>query len=135
MGLSGKMVMDMLEEEKTLKKSDIGFITTVFRDNASDDKMHRYYSVVLELLLERGKIMAEEENQLVRLNVRVSKENNDYLERKSAQTGISKSALVQIAVEQYRQQNEAVQAMNNMQKYVDQMEMIKDEVASLKSRI
>lgn len=74
-------------------------------------------------------------DQLFRLNVRVSKENNDYLEMKSNQTGISKSALVQIAVEQYRQQNEAVQAMNNMQKYVDQMEMIKDEVASLKSRI
>lgn len=76
-----------------------------------------------------------EENKLFRLNVRVSKENNDYLEKKSMQTGISKSALVQIAVEQYRQQNEAVQAMNNMQKYVDQLEQVQREVTALKSRI
>lgn len=76
-----------------------------------------------------------EENQLVRLNVRVSKENNDYLDKKSMQTGISKSALVQIAVEQYRQQNEAVRAMNNMEKYVDQLEQIQREVSDLKGRI
>ena len=76
-----------------------------------------------------------EENQLVRLSVRVSKENNDYLEKKSTETGISKSALVQIAVEQYRQQSEAVRAMNSMEKYVDQLEQIKREVTALKGRI
>ena len=74
-----------------------------------------------------------EENQLVRLSVRVSKENNDYLDKKSMQTGISKSALVQIAVEQYRQQSEAVRAMNNMEVLVEQLEKIQDEVADLKS--
>jgi len=73
-----------------------------------------------------------EENQLVRLSVRVSKENNDYLDKKSMQTGISKSALVQIAVEQYRQQSEAVRAMNNMEVLVEQLEKIQDEVADLK---
>ena len=76
-----------------------------------------------------------EENQIVRLSVRVSKENNDYLEKKSTETGISKSALVQIAVEQYRQQSEAVRAMNSMEKYVDQLEQIKREVTALKGRI
>lgn len=74
-------------------------------------------------------------DQLFRLNVRVSKENNDYLEKKSTETGISKSALVQIAVEQYRQQSEAVRAMNSMEKYVDQLEQIKREVTALKGRI
>lgn len=73
-----------------------------------------------------------EENQLVRLSVRVSKENNDYLEKKSTETGISKSALVQIAVEQYRQQSEAVRAMNNMEALFEQLEKIQDEVADLK---
>jgi len=68
----------------------------------------------------------------VRLSVRVSKENNDYLDKKSMQTGISKSALVQIAVEQYRQQSEAVRAMNNMEVLVEQLEKIQDEVADLK---
>ena len=74
-------------------------------------------------------------DNLFRLNVRVSKENNDYLEKKSRETGISKSALVQIAVEQYRQQNEAVQAMNKMEIYVDQLEKIQQEVSALKSSI
>lgn len=132
MGLSEKIAIDMLEGEKPLETSDIGFITTVLRDNAIDDKMHRYYSAVLKLLLERGKIMAEEENQLVRLNVRVSKENNDYLEKKSRETGISKSALVQIAVEQYRQQAEAVTAMNNMEVLFEQLGKIQDDVEELK---
>lgn len=73
-----------------------------------------------------------EENQLVRLSVRVSKDNNDYLDKKSMQTGISKSALVQIAVEQYRQQAEAVTAMNNMEVLLKQLEKIQDEVEELK---
>ena len=76
--------------------------------------------------------MMAEENQIVRLSVRVSKENNDYLDKKSMQTGISKSALVQIAVEQYRQQAEAVSAMNNMEVLFEQLEKIQDEVADLK---
>lgn len=76
-----------------------------------------------------------EENQLVRLNVRVSKENNEYLDKKSMQTGISKSALVQIAVEQYRQQAEAVNAMNNMEKFVNQLNEINLELQMLKSRV
>lgn len=72
-----------------------------------------------------------EENQIVRLSVRVSKENNDYLDKKSMQTGISKSALVQIAVEQYRQQAEAVSAMNNMEMLFEKLEKIQDDVEEL----
>jgi len=68
----------------------------------------------------------------VRLSVRVSKENNDYLDKKSMQTGISKSALVQIAVEQYRQQAEAVSAMNNMEVLFEQLGKIQDEIEDLK---
>lgn len=79
-----------------------------------------------------GVIVMAEENQIVRLSVRVSKENNDYLDKKSMQTGISKSALVQIAVEQYRQQAEAVSAMNNMEVLFDQLGKIQDEIEDLK---
>jgi predicted DNA-binding protein len=79
-----------------------------------------------------GVIVMAEENQLVRLSVRVSKENNDYLDKKSMQTGISKSALVQIAVEQYRQQAEAVSAMNNMEVLFEQLGKIQDEIEDLK---
>lgn len=80
-------------------------------------------------------MMAEEKTELVRLNVRVSKDNNEYLERKSKQTGISKSALVQIAVEQYRQQAEAVTAMTNLESYVTQMDNIQRELHELKNSV
>ena len=53
MGLSEKIAMDMLEDEKPLEASDIGFITTVFRDNAIDDRMYKYYSLVLEALIKK----------------------------------------------------------------------------------
>lgn len=54
MGISEKVAIDMLEDGKTLQASDLGFITTVFRDNATDDRMHKYYSLILELLEKEG---------------------------------------------------------------------------------
>ena len=102
------------------------------RDTGREQKGVPLLTAPLSKKLKEMKAMTD---QLFRLNVRVSKENNDYLEKKSTETGISKSALVQIAVEQYRQQSEAVRAMNNMEKYVDQLEEIQREVTALKGRI
>lgn len=82
--------------------------------------------------IERVKKMSVDD--LVRLHVRVSKENNEFLEKKSAATGISKSALVQIAVEQYRAQEQAVAAMNNMQAMYDELNNIRRELAVIKNR-
>lgn len=53
MGLSEKIAMDMLGYQKPLDKSDIGFITTVLRDNTVDDRMYYYYSLVLEVLMKK----------------------------------------------------------------------------------
>lgn len=73
-------------------------------------------------------------DNLVRLHVRVSKENNEFLEKKSDATGISKSALVQIAVEQYRSQEQAIAAMNNMQALYDELTSIRTELSVIKNR-
>ena len=73
-------------------------------------------------------------DELVRLHVRVSKENNEYLEKKSAATGISKSALVQISVEHYRSQEQAITAMNNMQAMYDELSNIRKELVVVKNR-
>lgn len=42
----------------------------------------------------------------VRVNTRISKRANDWLDRKSLETGISKSALINMCIENYRMQME-----------------------------
>lgn len=53
-------------------------------------------------------------DKLFRLNTRVSLKLNDWLDTKSAEMGISKSALVAIAIENYRMQMETVDVMPNL---------------------
>ena len=61
---------------------------------------------------------------LFRLNVRVSQKQNKWLEDESAETGLSKSALVQLAVENYIQQRKTVDAMGTMHELFDKMAAI-----------
>lgn len=61
---------------------------------------------------------------LFRLNVRVSQKQNKWLEDESAETGLSKSALVQLAVEQYIQQRKTVDAMGTMNELFDKLSAI-----------
>lgn len=61
---------------------------------------------------------------LFRLNVRVSQKQNQWLEDESAETGLSKSALVQLAVEQYIQQRKTVDAMGTMNELFDKLSAI-----------
>jgi len=69
--------------------------------------------------------MTEKQVQgLFRLNVRVSQKQNTWLEDESAETGLSKSALVQLAVENYIQQKKTVDAMGTMNELVDKLAAI-----------
>jgi len=54
--------------------------------------------------------MAENTNTF-RVNARISKKINDWLDKKSAETGISKSALIYLALENYVQQQETMDTM------------------------
>lgn len=65
--------------------------------------------------------------EMVRINTRISKEVNDWLDEKSAKTGIPKSTLVYLALEQYMQQQKVV---SEMPKMVQMMEMF-DEMKKL----
>lgn len=55
--------------------------------------------------------MAEQEKKPMRLNTKVSYELNEWLDKRSEEVGISKSALVAIACENYRKETEAVALM------------------------
>lgn len=57
----------------------------------------------------------------VRLNTRVSPNLNEWLDKKSAEMGVSKSALVAMAVENYRMQFETVDFIPALLKKLDEM--------------
>lgn len=57
----------------------------------------------------------------VRLNTRVSSRLNDWLDKKSAEMGVSKSALVAMAIESYRVQMETVDVMPTLLKKLEEM--------------
>lgn len=50
--LSMKIVSEMLESSERLTCNDLGFITTVFRDNSENDFMYHYYDSVLRFLID-----------------------------------------------------------------------------------
>lgn len=49
-----------------------------------------------------------------RLSIRVSAELNDWLDKESRETGISKTAIIAFATEQYRQQKNTTVSMPEM---------------------
>lgn len=57
----------------------------------------------------------------VRLNTRVSHDLNDWLDKKSEEMAISKSALVAIAVENYRKEKETVEALPALLKKLEEL--------------
>jgi uncharacterized protein with NAD-binding domain and iron-sulfur cluster len=66
--------------------------------------------------------MKKEEQRLQRFNGRLGYTQNKWLDEESARTGISKSALIQMAVEQYIAQKQALNAMYDMKSIVDKLE-------------
>jgi hypothetical protein len=57
----------------------------------------------------------------VRINTRISQSLNDWLDKQSAEMAISKSALVAIAVENYRKEKETVEGLPILLKKLEQM--------------
>lgn len=63
--------------------------------------------------------------EMVRVNTRVSKEVNDWLDNKSARTGVSKSTLIYLALEQYIQQQHVVNEMPRMMEMLEELKKMK----------
>lgn len=63
--------------------------------------------------------------EMVRVNTRISKEVNDWLDNKSARTGIAKSTLIYLALEQYIQQQHVVNEMPKMMELLDELKKVK----------
>lgn len=55
--------------------------------------------------------MIDEQREAVRVNSRISAEINDWLDKRSKETGIPKSSIIHIALEQYMMQLRSVSAL------------------------
>ena len=64
----------------------------------------------------------------VRVNTRISKNLNDWLDKRSKETGYSKSTLVMLALENYYQQTEVVEKMGDMATIYQELQDIKDKL-------
>lgn len=74
--------------------------------------------------------MTQKPADMVRINTRVSKTVNDFLDKRSAETGMSKSALVMLACEMYMQQTIAMDKVSELSKLTQEVELLKKIIAS-----
>ena len=68
--------------------------------------------------------------EMFRLNTRVSVQANEWLDRESESTGIPKSVLVLMAVEQFIQQREVMSRMADMGQVVEALERLENKMDS-----
>lgn len=61
------------------------------------------------------------EKKPMRLNTKVSYELNEWLDKKAEEMGISKSALVAVAVENYRKETETVAVLPALLRKLEEM--------------
>ena len=65
---------------------------------------------------------------IVRVNTRLSKKMNDWLDKRSAETGISKSSLIYLALEQYQTQLTAINSMAEIESIMERLDEVKRAV-------
>lgn len=63
----------------------------------------------------------------LRVNVYVTEEMKSYLQEQSEALGVSISGFINVCVNNYRQQSEAVLTMSAMQKMIEELKSIKDK--------
>lgn len=51
--------------------------------------------------------------EMVRINTRISKRLSDWLDKETEETGVPKSTIIYLALEQYMTQREAMSMMND----------------------
>lgn len=64
--------------------------------------------------------------QMVRVNTRISKEINEWLDEQTAATGVPKSTLIYLALEQYMNHKKAANMLPVLQQLMVDVERLKD---------
>lgn len=68
------------------------------------------------------------DSKLIRVNSRLSAELNDFLDKRSAETGVSKSTLIYLAVESYAEKHKVLGAMEMMPMILSKLEALEEKV-------
>lgn len=66
--------------------------------------------------------------EMVRVNTRISAVLNNWLDEHSNATGIPKSTIVMLAIEQYKQQKEAMDKVDVMSKMLEKLEQMEKKL-------
>ena len=64
-------------------------------------------------------------SRLARINARISVSMNDWLDEESEETGLSKSAIVSLALEQYRLQKQNMDQLSQLNVMLKEMQNTK----------
>ena len=67
-------------------------------------------------------------SNMMRVNTRIGIDANQWLDNESARTGVPKSTLIHLAVEQYIQQKEAVASMSSVNELLDRLQALESKV-------
>lgn len=70
----------------------------------------------------------DKNSAMVRVNTRISKQANDWLDNQSATSGIPKSTLILLAIENYIQQKEVMERMSDMTELMQKLNAIEDKL-------
>lgn len=65
---------------------------------------------------------------MARINTRISKTLNDWLDKRSKETGVPKSTLVFLAIEQYMQQQKALDMVDGLSDVVEAIKGLESKI-------
>lgn len=72
--------------------------------------------------------MLENKPDMVRVNTRISGAANDWLDKQSFETGVPKSTLILLAIENYIREKEAMAMMADMGQVVEAIERLEKAI-------
>ena len=72
--------------------------------------------------------MLEKKQKTFRINANISSDLNDWLDAESARTGHSKTTLLILALENYKQQKSAVAQLTDLSELVKKMEQLSEKL-------
>lgn len=72
--------------------------------------------------------MEDNKPEMFRINTRISVRSNEWLDKESHRTGIPKSTIILLAIENYIQQKEAMEMMGDMGMLLERLERIENKL-------
>lgn len=72
--------------------------------------------------------MKTEKKEMVRVNTRISEKANEWLDAESNKTGIPKSTLILLAIENYIREKQVIKGMEDMSDLYTKMQELEEAV-------